>query len=108
MEEILNLYDNSSWIDAKEYPDGTSKKLLHDEKGVTTFVLKIPRNFKMAAHSHITAEQHFVLKGEYHTEGKEYPEGSFRHFRAHEEHGPFESKDGAIILVIWYPFEANK
>jgi len=44
-----------------------------------------------------------VLKGEYLSDGKTYPEGTFRYFAAHENHGPFESKLGALILVIWHP-----
>jgi len=108
MEEMHNLFDDSNWINAPEYPDGTKKKVLHDEKGVKTVLLKFPEGFYMAPHSHINAEQHFVLKGEYISGGKVYPEGTFRHFVAHENHGPFESKHGALVLVIWYPYPSDK
>lgn len=57
----------------------------------------------MESHSHINAEQHFILKGEYISEGKTFHEGTFRSFKAHENHGPFESKKEAMVLVIWFP-----
>jgi anti-sigma factor ChrR (cupin superfamily) len=103
MKTIINLFNDSDWIEAQEYPIGTLKKVLHDENGVKTVLLKLPKGFNMASHSHITAEQHFLLKGEYISEGKIFHEGTFQSFRAHEDHGPFESKEGALVLVIWHP-----
>lgn len=105
MKAIKNLYDDSNWIEAREYPKGTLKKVLHDDHGVKTILLKLPENFYMDPHSHITAEQHFVLKGQYTSENKVYPEGTFQSFEAHEDHGPFESKKGAIVLVTWHSCE---
>ena len=29
METIFNLFDDSDWIEAQEYPKGTKKKVLH-------------------------------------------------------------------------------
>ncbi|HUX55392.1 MAG TPA: cupin domain-containing protein [Bacteroidales bacterium] len=103
MEEFINMYDDSNWLDAQEYPSGTKKKVLHDENGVKTVLFKFPEEFYMAPHSHIIKEQHFLLKGEYISEGRVYPEGTYRSFDAHENHGPFESKHGALVLVIWTP-----
>lgn len=103
MEEMINLLSNTKWIEATEYPAGTKKRVLHDENGVKTVLLKFPAGFYMNAHSHIHAEQHLVLNGEYISDGKEFPAGTFRSFKAHEDHGPFQSKKGALVLVIWFP-----
>lgn len=108
MKNIISLYDDSNWQNAPEYPDGTRKKVLHNENGVKTVLLKFPEGFYMEPHSHINAEQHFILKGEYISEGKVFHEGTFRSFKAHENHGPFESKHGALVLVIWYPYQFDK
>jgi anti-sigma factor ChrR (cupin superfamily) len=102
MDEMLNVFDDSNWIEACEYPKGTLEKVLHEEQGIKTVLLKLSKGFYMNPHSHITAEQHFILKGEYISEGKVYPEGTFQSFQAHETHGPFESRKGALVLVIWY------
>ena len=105
MENFINLYDDLNWQDANNYADGTKQKILRDENSSKTILLKLPKGFYMAPHSHVTTEQHFVLKGEYISEGKIYGTGSYQIFKASEEHGPFKSKDGALILVIWDPFK---
>jgi anti-sigma factor ChrR (cupin superfamily) len=107
MEEIINLYEDKNWVSAPEYSGGSRKKVLHDENGVKTVLLELPEGFFMSSHAHISAEQHFVLKGEYTSEGKTYSEGTFRFFPAHENHGPFESRSGALVLVIWYPAKSD-
>lgn len=105
MKNIINLFDELNWIAADDYPDGTLKKILRDENSTKIILLKLPKRFKMAAHSHVTTEQHIVLKGAYTSAGETYFSGSYRIIPAHTNHGPFESKTGALILVIWDPFK---
>ena len=107
MKKFMNLYDDLNWENANGYSDGTKRKVLRDEPNGRTILLKLPKGFLMAPHSHITAEQHFVLEGEYTSAGESYPVGSYQVFSAGDEHGPFESKDGALILVIWDPIQVN-
>jgi len=57
----------------------------------------------MEGHSHTTVEQHFVLQGEYESEGRVYKAGTYRLIPKHKTHGPFKSSKGAVILVIWDP-----
>lgn len=105
MKQVMNLFDDAHWENAKEYPDGTKQKVLRDDKIAKTVLLKLPKGFYMAPHSHVSTEQHFVLNGEYTSNGKVYPAGSYQIFFAHEDHGPFKSEKGALVLVIWDPFE---
>ena len=108
MEKLMNLFDDEHWTDATEYPDGTKQKVLRDDdKNGKTILLKLPAGFKMAPLSHVTTEQHFVLEGEYKSDGVMYSKGAYQIHFPHEEHGPFESENGALILVIWDPFEAK-
>ncbi len=108
MKDLMNLYDDMNWTDAAEYANGTRRKVLRDENGKRTVLLQLPAGFFMAPHSHITTEQHFVLKGEYSSDGKNYPEGSYQLFASGDEHGPFESKNGALVLVIWDPLKIQE
>ena len=103
MKNLLNLYDDLNWENADEYYEGTLKKVLRDDKGAKTVLLKLPAGFYMAPHSHITTEQHFVLDGEYESNGKKITKGSYQIFSEGDEHGPFKSENGALILVIWDP-----
>jgi anti-sigma factor ChrR (cupin superfamily) len=104
MKSIMNLFEKQNWEPAGGYPEGTVKKTLRDEKGAKTVLLKYPAGSKMEAHSHVTTEQHIVLEGSYTSEGATYPSGSYQLITAHENHGPFESKEGALILVVWDPY----
>lgn len=107
MKNIVNLYDNQNWEHANEYSDGTKRKVLRNENGARTVLLKLPKGFKMAPHSHVTTEQHFILEGEYISHNKTFSAGSYQVFYPHEEHGPFESVTGALVLVIWDPVKTN-
>jgi hypothetical protein len=105
MEEITINYEKMKWTDAPGYPEGTKIKILREGgpgEG-KTFLRKIRKGFKMEGHSHTTVEQHFVLEGEYESEGKIYRAGIYRLIPKHESHGPFTSSKGAVILVIWDP-----
>jgi anti-sigma factor ChrR (cupin superfamily) len=104
MKTAHNLFDESAWVESDSYPEGTKLKTLRDESGGRTILLKLPEGFKMGPHSHVTAEQHFVLGGSYTSGDKEFPRGSYQLIHAHENHGPFESREGALILVVWDPF----
>ncbi|MGE0089704.1 MAG: cupin domain-containing protein [Bacteroidales bacterium] len=108
MEDLMNLFDDKYWEDANEYFKGTKRKVLRDDNGSRTILLKLPANFYMAPHSHVVTEQHFVLNGEYTSKGKSYPAGSYQIFSRGDNHGPFESKNGALILVIWDQIKPNK
>jgi anti-sigma factor ChrR (cupin superfamily) len=105
MKKLLNLFEDSHWEDAKGYPKGTKRKVLRDEDNRKTILLKLPKGFQMGSHSHITTEQHFVLEGAYSSDGEVYPVGSYQIFSAGDEHGPFVSDKGALILVVWDPFK---
>jgi len=108
MKKLLNLFDDYNWEEADGYSEGTKRKILRDDKNGRTMLLKLPKGFYMAPHSHITTEQHFVLDGEYISRGEVYPKGSFQIFSAGDEHGPFESSKGAVILVIWDAIQVGK
>lgn len=103
MKNFVDLLDDSGWVSADDYPEGTLMKVLRNTGGGKTILLKCPEGFKVAPHSHVVTEQHLVLRGSYTSEGKTFSEGSYQVYTPHEEHGPFESDQGALILVIWDP-----
>jgi len=103
MKNLMNLFDDLNWEDTVDYFNGTKRKVLRDENGAKTVLLKLPKGFNMSPHSHVVTEQNFVLEGEYTSNGKKFSKGSYQIFSPHDEHGPFESKEGALILVVWDP-----
>ncbi len=103
MKNIINIYDQLHWDEASGYPKGTRVKVLRDENGAKTILLKLPQEFNLESHSHVTAEQHFILEGEYESDGQIYGAGSYQLIPSHADHGPFKSKNGALVLVIYDP-----
>lgn len=101
MKEIFFNTNEMDWRDAEGYMDKTKMKVLRDEKNGRTVLLKFPAGFDMEGHTHIHTEQHFVLEGEYEAGGKTYGPGTYQLIPAHTSHGPYTSKEGAIVLVIW-------
>jgi anti-sigma factor ChrR (cupin superfamily) len=105
MKELSINYENMEWSEAMGYPAGTKMKLLREAGSARTFLLKLPAGFDMEAHAHMASEQHFVLNGEYESDGQTYGVGTYRFIPSHVNHGPFTSKNGAEILVIWEPLK---
>ncbi|RPI66415.1 MAG: hypothetical protein EHM47_16705 [Ignavibacteriales bacterium] len=105
MIQTKNIYEQNGWGIAEEYPVGTEIKILRDQDGAKTILLKLPKDFRIESHTHVYIEQHFVLEGEYESEGKIYSSGTYRFIPAHKDHGPFTSKTGALVLVIWDPIK---
>jgi anti-sigma factor ChrR (cupin superfamily) len=105
MRNLMNLFDDLNWENADNYLRGTKRKVLRDENGARTILLKLPKGFHMDPHSHVVTEQNFVLDGEYISNGKVFSKGSYQIFSPHDDHGPFESKEGALVLVVWDPMK---
>ena len=102
MKELSSNYEDMVWEEAPGYPSGTKIKVLREHSGAKTFLLKLPEGFDMEAHCHTAVtEQHFVLEGEYKSDGRAYSRGAYRLIPGGVTHGPFTSEDGAMILVIW-------
>jgi hypothetical protein len=104
MEKIPNVFDASDMEPTSQYPTGSKIKILKEGDGIRTFLVKTPERFYIAAHSHGFSEQHIILSGEYWQDGTLFKAGSYRSFKPHELHGPFESDRSALILVIWHPY----
>ena len=104
MKNVINIYDELHWEEANGYPKGTRVKTIRDDGSAKTILLKLPKGFFIDPHSHVTTEQHFVIEGEYESEGKVYSSGAYQLIPAHLDHGPFKSKNGALVLVVWDPY----
>lgn len=101
MSAITLRTDQVEWTAAGAYPEGTTVKVLRDEGNARTVLLKLPPGFRMDAHDHTCDEQHFVLEGAYERDGEEYSAPTYAYIPARSKHGPFTSREGAVVLVIW-------
>ena len=101
MTEVLLDTNGMEWEESDAYPSGTMVKVLRDEGEVRSLLLKLPADFHLDPHTHTTAEQHFILEGGYQTGGWEFGPGTYHYLPARKLHGPYTSKNGAVVLVIW-------
>jgi anti-sigma factor ChrR (cupin superfamily) len=99
----MDSLGDKGWEDAKGYCVGTKMKVLRDEGGAKTILLRLPKHFHMDSHTHINAEQHFVIDGNYSINNIPFNKGSYQLIPANEEHGKIFSEDGATILITWDP-----
>lgn len=103
MQEAVLKTSELAWEAAPGYPAGTYWKVLRrgNEGEPKAVLLKLPAGFDMPAHSHVFVEHHYVISGEYESQGERFPAGSYRVIPKHEDHGPFRSEQGAEVLVMW-------
>jgi anti-sigma factor ChrR (cupin superfamily) len=108
MNAVTINANDLEWRPAKSYPKGTEEKVLSTGGTVAprTILLKIPVGWRMDAHSHVYTELHYVLEGEYESQGEKFPSGTFRVIPKEVEHGPFITKTGAVIFVTWCEIHA--
>jgi hypothetical protein len=103
MDEVTVRASELDWAEAERYPPKVHWKLLRrDHEGrPKAAILKLDPGFEMNAHTHVYIEHHYVFQGEYESQGKRYPSGTYRMIPAHKDHGPFRSATGALLLVLW-------
>ncbi len=103
MQELAVNVSSIPWEPAVGYHPGTLRKVLRRgaEGEPMTMLLKLPPGFEMSSHSHLFVEHHYVLEGEYESQGKRFPGGSYRVIPKHADHGPFRSANGATVFVFW-------
>jgi anti-sigma factor ChrR (cupin superfamily) len=103
MEELAVNTALIYWEPAPGYHPGTLRKVLRRGDGgePMAVLLKLGPGFEMGSHSHLSVEHHYVLEGEYESEGSRFPAGTYRVIPKGKEHGPFHSANGATVLVLW-------
>lgn len=100
MNETLIDLDRTDWEEAKGYPTGTQWKVLREEESKRTFLLQLPPNFEMEAHSSCNIAQHLVIDGEYECDGTSVKKGMYRYIPQRQTYRKLSSKNGAVILVV--------
>lgn len=105
MKEQMIDYEKMEWKEVQGYPTGRKIKIFREEGAGTgkTFMLKIEKGCEMLRPCLNTVEQHFVLDGQYESEGRVYKAGTYRLIPKQETRGVLKTSEGATILVICDP-----
>lgn len=94
-----------AWTAAPDFPGEAEVKVLRDEgaRKARTILVRLHGGGRTRAHSHIGTVQHYVLEGEYESDGKIYGAGTYRLLPEHADVGEMSTQIGVTILMIYDP-----
>jgi len=103
MEEVVRYPGEMLWETLREFPGKGEVTVLRDEgKGkAKTIIVRLPAGGQIIPHSHVAPVQHYVLEGEYETQGKTLGRGAYRFLPKHADVSTIFTKDGVTILMIY-------
>ena len=93
------------WEKLQEFPGPADVKIVREDPslGAKTMLVRIPAGGRITPHSHRGIVEHFVLEGQYETDGQLCEQGSYRMMPEHCNVSPISTKDGVTILMIYDP-----
>lgn len=94
-----------TWEKLTEFPgDGEVKRLRDRERAKgKTILVRLHAGGRVTPHSHTAAVQHYVLEGEYESEGKIYGAGTYRLLPGHADVADISTQNGVTTLMIYDP-----
>ncbi len=108
-EEIVHHTLYTGWRELKEFPGKGEVKVLREEsnRGAKTMVVRLPPEGEIFPHNHLGVVQHFVIEGQYETQGKTFEIGSYHLFPKNAEVEKISTKNGVTIMMIYDPIESE-
>ncbi len=102
--KVINIPE-TSWQELTDFPGKGEMKVLRDEGGsnARTILVRIHPGGEITPHAHQAAVQHYVLDGEYESEGRIYSAGTYRLLPGHGNVAPISTQTGATVLMVYDP-----
>lgn len=85
------------------FPGNAEIVVLREDHAGTTLLARLPAGGKIGQHRHFGSVQHFVLNGQYESEGKVFKAGTYRAFPKEAHVAPITSDARAVILIVYDP-----
>lgn len=91
------------WQTTREHFDASRVKVLRDDgpQQARTLVVRLEKGNRIRPHSHFGTVQHFVLEGEYESEGRIFGPGVYRLFPEHANIPEITTLFGATLLIVY-------
>jgi anti-sigma factor ChrR (cupin superfamily) len=105
MEEITLDTSKMQWEALRRFPGAADVKELREEprRGAMTMLVRLPAGGHLAPHTHAGVVQHYVLEGEYESQGQTFAAGRYRLLPEHTDVPPISSEGGVTLLIIYDP-----
>jgi hypothetical protein len=105
MEQHTAYIPEMPWEELTEFPgEGEIKRLRDEGPGMgMTIVVRLHADSQITPHSHTATVQHYILEGEYESEGAIYGAGTYRLLPGGEAVADISTQNGTTILMIYDP-----
>lgn len=105
MQEIEHHPLYTSWRDLREFLGTGEVKMLREEPlgGAKTMLVRLPAGGRIEPHTHLGSVQHYIVEGEYRTDGREFETGSYRLLPKNADVAPITTHRGVTILIMYDP-----
>jgi quercetin dioxygenase-like cupin family protein len=105
MQELNYHTPDMKWKPAPEFLGDVEVKVLREdeERGARTILVHLPPGSRLVPHAHLGTVQHFVLEGEYRSNGNVYKADTYRFLPRHDDVSEITTEPGATILMIYDP-----
>jgi len=103
MKEIIHYPGAMVWRKLREFPGTGEVTVLREEGsgGAKTIIVRLLAGGQIVPHSHVGVVQHYVLEGEYETQGKILGKGAYRFLPGRADVSTIFTKEGVTILMIY-------
>jgi anti-sigma factor ChrR (cupin superfamily) len=91
------------WRELTEFPGKGQIKMLRDEgpSKAKSMLIRLHAGGEITPHAHVTTVQHYILEGEYESEGQIYGAGTYRLLPGHANVSPISTANGVTMLMIY-------
>ena len=105
MDQHVAYTPEMPWEKLTEFPgEGEVKRLRDQGSGMgMTLIVRLPAHGHITPHAHTAAVQHYVLEGEYQSEGRVYRAGTHRLLPGGADVADISTQNGATVLMIYDP-----
>lgn len=105
MKDVVHHTAYMGWSELRDFPGPADVKVLRDdpESGAKTMLVRIPPGGEVNPHGHRGVVQHYVLEGQYESQGTLFGPGSYRMMPGHCDVPPLTTKHGVTILMLYDP-----
>ena len=105
METKTVYVPDMNWEATTAFPGEAEVKVLRGAAAgnASTMLVRLNPGGRAVPHSHIAIVQHYILEGEYESEGKVYRAGTYRLFPGHCDVAEITTENGVSILMIYDP-----
>ena len=93
------------WRELTEFPGKGQIKMLRDEgpSKAKSMLIRLHPGGQITPHAHVTSVQHYILEGEYESEGQIYGAGTYRLLPGHANVSRISTANGVTMLMIYDP-----